>query len=377
MYSRTGAEACSGGHVCRHDVNLAPSRRSAFMVTSTVAPVSARMAGQRPVTPMMVVTRNTAFSPSATVMFWRILPIVWRDRLTMLTTSITRPCRTAASAVSKATSVPPPMAIPTSAVGESRRVVDAVTDLRHDLAPRLELAHDALFVLGQELGSGFNAEVFSDRSGGAAVVARHHDGIDAGALEGGDAGFRVGARLVAHSDDAGDVLTGDQHGHGFSLVVKGGDAGAQVVRERHALRRGLGDPRNRSRPKALPVTPLPLTAARSFPGRIMAPAIVALSRMALARGWLDPASRAADICRTSTWLPLPTGITSVTCGLPSVRVPVLSKAAMVILPKVSRTAPPLRSNPRRAPAERPAAIAAGVEMTRAHGQPIKRIARPL
>jgi hypothetical protein len=48
---------------------LAPSRRMALVVTSTVAPVSARMAGQSPVTPRMVVTRNTALRPSAMVMF--------------------------------------------------------------------------------------------------------------------------------------------------------------------------------------------------------------------------------------------------------------------------------------------------------------------
>lgn len=35
-------------------------------VTSTVAPVSGRIAGPRPVTPMMVVTGNTALRPSAT-----------------------------------------------------------------------------------------------------------------------------------------------------------------------------------------------------------------------------------------------------------------------------------------------------------------------
>ena len=42
------------------------SRRSAFRVTSTVAPVSARIAGHRPVSPTTVVTRKTAFNPSAT-----------------------------------------------------------------------------------------------------------------------------------------------------------------------------------------------------------------------------------------------------------------------------------------------------------------------
>ena len=95
------------------------SSRSAFSVTSTVAPVSARMAGQRPVMPRMVVTRNTAFSPSAMVMFWRMLAIVRRDRSTMAATSVTRPCSTAASAVSSATSVPPPMAMPTSAAASA------------------------------------------------------------------------------------------------------------------------------------------------------------------------------------------------------------------------------------------------------------------
>lgn len=45
------------------------SRRMALAVTSTVAPVSARMAGQRPVTPITVVTRKTAFKPRAMVMF--------------------------------------------------------------------------------------------------------------------------------------------------------------------------------------------------------------------------------------------------------------------------------------------------------------------
>ena len=47
-----------------------PSSVSAFSVTSTVAPVSARMAGQRPVMPRIVVTRNTALSPSAIATFW-------------------------------------------------------------------------------------------------------------------------------------------------------------------------------------------------------------------------------------------------------------------------------------------------------------------
>ena len=51
------------------DVHAAFNSRSAFSVTSTVAPVSARIAGQRPVMPIIVVTRNTAFNPSEMAMF--------------------------------------------------------------------------------------------------------------------------------------------------------------------------------------------------------------------------------------------------------------------------------------------------------------------
>ena len=106
------------------------------------------------------------------------------------------------------------------------------------------------------------------------------------------------------------------------------------------------------------------------------PSSLALLKIARARGWLDPTSSAAANRRTSS-LSRPNATTSVTCGLPSVSVPVLSKAIAVSSPRPSRTAPPLRSRPRRAPDDSDAAIAAGVEMTSAHGQPISSTASPL
>src|SRR5690242_9087685 len=68
--------------------------------------------------------------------------------------------------------------------------------------------------------------------------------------------------------------------------------------------------------------------------------------------------------------------TSVTLGRPSVSVPVLSNATSVSLPSVSTTAPPLNSSPCRAPVASAAAIAAGVDITRAQGQPISSRASP-
>ena len=76
------------------------SRRVALAVTFTVAPVSARMAGQRPVTPASVVTRKTALRPRAIAMFCRMF-------------------RIAARAATSATSVPPPIAILTSAARDA------------------------------------------------------------------------------------------------------------------------------------------------------------------------------------------------------------------------------------------------------------------
>src|SRR5215204_4905679 len=62
--------------------------------------------------------------------------------------------------------------------------------------------------------------------------------------------------------------------------------------------------------------------------------------MALAIGCEEVASSAAAPANTSHSLP-ESATTSVTCGLPSVRVPVLSRATVVTLPRVSRTAPTL------------------------------------
>jgi hypothetical protein len=105
------------------------SSRSALSVTSTVAPVSARIAGQRPVMPTTVVTRNTAFSPSATAMFWRMLRHGARDRSTMrgdvgrrgrAARGIRRLQRDIGAAAHGDADV---------GGGERRRVVDAVADL--------------------------------------------------------------------------------------------------------------------------------------------------------------------------------------------------------------------------------------------------------
>ena len=64
----------------------------------------------------------------------------------------------------------------------------------------------------------------------------------------------------------------------------------------------------------------------------------------------------------------PAGIISVTRGLPSVTVPVLSKAIYEIFPAASREAAVLKRIPFFAPLPLPAIIATGVASPSAHGQ---------
>ena len=61
-------------------------------------------------------------------------------------------------------------------------------------------------------------------------------------------------------------------------------------------------------------------------------------------------------------------ITSVTPNLPSVSVPVLSKASAFSPPMFSRCTPPLISTPLRAAWAMPANTAAGVPNASAHGE---------
>lgn len=80
-------------------------------MTSTVAPVSGRIAIQSGVVPKSVVTRETAFSPKTTEMFCQMFDRVARDSATSSATPTMLFFRSAASAVSIATSVPLSIAI--------------------------------------------------------------------------------------------------------------------------------------------------------------------------------------------------------------------------------------------------------------------------
>ena len=164
----------------------------AFAVTSTVAPVSARIAGHRPVMPAIVVTRNTALSPSAMVMFWAMLPITDLDRAIMAGNvgdaavqdrGVGRFQRDVGAAAHGDAEI---------CRGKGRGIVDAVADLGHDLALLLQFADDSLLVVGEQAGPNRNAEAVADRARRRLVVAGQHHGADALGLERCERGNRVG-----------------------------------------------------------------------------------------------------------------------------------------------------------------------------------------
>ena len=83
-----------------------------------------------------------------------------------------------------ATSVPVPMAMPTSACGQGRGIVHAVAGHGHHPSFGPERPDDAVLVLGQDIGLDVrDPELARDRLGGGAVVAREHDDAQAQRLE--------------------------------------------------------------------------------------------------------------------------------------------------------------------------------------------------
>ena len=107
------------------------------------------------------------------------------------------------SAVSMATSVPAPMAMPRSAWAMGN--VDAVADHRHPAAARLQFLDLGGLVAGQHLGDdGVDAKLIGDPAGGGRVVTGEHDDLDACLVQrpdrfGGGVACRVGQRDHADS----------------------------------------------------------------------------------------------------------------------------------------------------------------------------------
>src|SRR3546814_7515161 len=111
--------------------------------------------------------------------------VAWLSRLAR-TIPVRSPLSKVTPALSIATSVPDPMAMPTSAAARGRRIVDAVAGHGNHPAFTLEPGDYGALLVRQALGLDLlDPKPPSNRLGGRAVVARQHDAPDALCLERG------------------------------------------------------------------------------------------------------------------------------------------------------------------------------------------------
>jgi indolepyruvate ferredoxin oxidoreductase len=135
-------------------------------------------------------------------------------------------------------------------------------------------------------------------------------------------------------------------------------------------------------PPYFAVTPLPGVDEKSSASFGSTPLFCAWLTIAFASGCSDQRSAIATNSKTCMSCLTPDGkvatfcscITSVTLGLPSVRVPVLSNIATETLLSVSMASPPLNMTPFDAPLPMPTIMAVGVASPRAQGHATTRIA---
>ena len=122
-------------------------------------------------------------------------------------------------------------------------------------------------------------------------------------------------------------------------------------------------------PRTLAITPFPGVASNSFASSISMPSPRAFLTTASARGCSEFFSAEAASIKSSLSSTPKTTI-SVTSGLPTVRVPVLSKATAFSLSAASRASPLFMRIPSSAPLPIPTVTAVGVAKPRAHGHAI-------
>ena len=102
------------------------------------------------------------------------------DSARALTMPVRSPLSSVMPALSIATSVPVPMAMPTCGGGERRGVVDAVAGHGDDAAVAREFFDHRAFLFGQHVRFDLrDAEAFGDGERRGAVVAGEHDHRDA------------------------------------------------------------------------------------------------------------------------------------------------------------------------------------------------------
>lgn len=260
---------------------------------------------------------------------------------------------------------------------QSRRVVDAVADLRHHETLGPEPAYDALFVLRQKTGMRLDAsEPAGDRLGRRPVVAGEHHHAQTLIAERPQARRGIRTRLVAHGKRSGCPPADDEHGDGLPLTLQGFDPSQVFRRQRRALPGRLG----RAEEKLDAVCGGGNTLAADGPG-----AFDGKERQAIGFGTRQDGTgqRMAGSLFERSGVAEDLRLRSAEADNVGQLRPAFGERSGLVEgdgcdpAEIFEDSAALDQKTAACTCRRLAAIAAGVEMTRAQGQPIRRSASPL
>ena len=265
-----------------------------------------------------------------------MLRMVARDRPIAVTTPASEPEMRVMSAASIATSVPVPMASPTSAAASAGASLMPSPTMPTRAAFGLQPADLVGLVLGQHLGQ-HPAHARPGAAMAAAVrgvVAGEHDDVDAEAVQGGDRGGGVVLDGVGDGEHPGGpaVDGGQDRGLALSADSCGGDRLAAPAVSMPASASSRAVPTRTACPSTVACTPLPVTesnpvAAGSARPRSRAPATIAAPRGCS----LSASAAATSVSSVVLVRGRRRRAMSVSAGLPAVMVPVLSSTIGVQL----------------------------------------------
>ena len=83
----------------------------------------------------------------------------------------------------------------------------------------------------QQFGPNLDPERFTDRRGGAPVVAGQHHRPDTGVRQRAQAVLGVGPRFIPHGDRAGSCATDDEYRNRLALFIQGMDSVGLFIRK--------------------------------------------------------------------------------------------------------------------------------------------------
>src|SRR5712691_6757834 len=301
--------------------------------------------------------------------FWRMLRIVAAESRRARTMPVRSPLSSVTPALSMATSVPVPIAMPTSAAASAGASLTPSPAMATTRPSRRSCSTTALFWSGSTSAS---TSVMPRRRATACAVVllspvsittRKPSWVSACSAAGvvdftGSAMARMPETLPSTARKTAVAPSRRR------LSASPSSAAVEIF----SSARNLALPSASRRPSTVPTTPLPVGASNPTTSANAILRSAAASTIARASGCSLARSRLAARRRTPVSSRVSAGTTATTFGLPAVRVPVLSTTSVSTFSMRSSASAFLISTPAWAPRPTPTMIDIGVASPSAHGQ---------